>query len=494
MNKKDSGILLHISSLPGNGGIGTLGKEAYDFVDLLEKTKQSYWQILPLSPCGKGNSPYFSDSAFAGNSMLINLNELAKHRLINEKDIKRIPNITPSNSDRVIKEKEDILRIAYKNRAKFLEAHCNEYSFFLTEHNWWLHNYSIFRSIKNEILDTHWNQWPKELMECDSEALQYIELTLSEQIEYEKFKQFLFFWQWYRLKEYANRKGIQIFGDIPLYISDDSADVWLNKHLFVLDSDGNKTIIAGVPPDYFSKDGQLWGSPVYDWENHAKDGYSWWMARLRFSLHMYDIVRLDHFRGLDAFWAVDANEKTARNGQWLPAHGDAILSKLRYERGNLNIIAEDLGNISDEVRAMMGRYNLRGMKVFQFGFLSDEKNEHLMHNTDYSCVAYSGTHDNHTLKGWLNSLKGKEKQQVLKYHSTSPLAIKHILSSIYASNSQTVIIPIQDFLGLGDESRMNIPGKADGNWTWRARSKQLFSKKLEEDILNMTVNYNRARE
>lgn len=494
MYKKDSGILLHISSLPSNGGIGSLGKSAYNFVDFLERTKQSYWQILPLTPCGKGCSPYFSDSAFAGNTMLIDLENLAEHGIIDEKDIKKIPNFSTAKADRFMQEKENVLRKAYNNKEKLLDNHNNEYSFFLSEHNWWLHNYAIFKSIKNELFDSHWNTWPKELMECNPEAIQYIELTLAKQIEYEKFKQFIFYWQWYKLKKYANDKGIQIFGDIPLYISDDSADTWLNKHLFLLDHQGRKTMVAGVPPDYFSKDGQLWGNPLYDWNNHSKDDYSWWMARLRFNLHMYDIVRLDHFRGLDACWAVDVNEGTAKNGQWLPAHGDAILSKLRFEQGNLNIVAEDLGSISNEVRGMMSRYNLRGMKVFQFGFLSNEENEHLMHNLDYYCIAYSGTHDNHTLRGWADKIKGDEKELASKYYNLSSASVvRNILSNIYASNAQTVIIPIQDFMGLGDRARMNIPGNASGNWTWRITQKELCSKNLEKQILDLTVNYNRAR-
>lgn len=486
--ERSSGVLLHISSLPGDGGIGSMGKNAFQFVDFLAQTKQKIWQILPLGPTGYGNSPYQCYSAFAGNPMLIDIQQLVADRLIAKSSVEdQHFKAGKVEFERVEAWKTKMLREAYSGFQKNFQHYQDEYHDFMRHNAWWLDDYALFRSLKAKHDDTVWNTWPKKLVKRDKNTLGGAFQELHSEIDFHRFLQFLFFRQWFKLKEYANSKGIRIIGDIPLYVSLDSVDVWANQDIFLLDGDSKPTKVGGVPPDYFSETGQLWGNPVFDWEHVAERDFDWWLARLHFNLRMFDLVRVDHFRGLESFWAVAAEAETAIVGKWLPAKGHQLFEKLREHLGKLNVIAEDLGIITPQVEKLRDDFQLPGMKVLQFGFGSDAKNENLPHNFSTNFLVYTGTHDNNTSLGWFNSLDKKERRLLHKYVAGSGKQfVRNFMELAWSSVAHSAIVPMQDVLGLGSEARMNTPGVAGGNWDWRFTWPQIrpnhkvFLKKITE--------------
>ena len=494
MGARKSGILLHITSLPGSEGIGTFGKGAFRFVDFLAETGQKIWQILPLGPTGFGNSPYQCYSAFAGNIYLIDLTKLLEDGLLNRGDFKGTPQAGKSRVGfgKVIAWKMPVLRKAFQKFQKnnYNSFH-NEYQQFLKEHNWWLQDFALFMSAREHFNGEQWASWPDELKFRTPVGIHKYQTKLEADVNFWKFIQFQFFRQWFALKKYANTKGVQIFGDMPLYVSADSADVWSNTDIFLLDKNLKPKQVGGVPPDYFSDDGQLWGNPVFNWKRLQERDFDWWMARLHFNLNLFDKIRIDHFRGLESFWSVPAGEATAQNGKWVRAKGFDMLTKLRGQIGHLPLIAEDLGIITPEVEKLRLDFGLPGMKVLQFAFLTDAANEYLPHNYTRNFVAYTGTHDNNTTLGWLKSLEGEEKSMVKSYlKGTRKNALKNAIEITWSSTANIAIAPFQDILQLGSKSRMNTPGTANGNWSWRFQWKQVKSKR-KVFLKDITKKYNR---
>ncbi|OFX58842.1 MAG: 4-alpha-glucanotransferase [Bacteroidetes bacterium GWB2_41_8] len=490
--KRSSGILLHISSLPGSDGIGSLGKEAFLFVDLLTKTKQKLWQILPLCPTGYGNSPYQCYSAFAGDPLFIDIQQLVAERLISKDSVtdqhfkaKKV------EFERVEEWKMTLFHEAFSSFKKNFDRYKDEYVMFMSHNSWWLDDYALFRSLKTKYGETVWNTWKKKLVTRDKLALQEAFKDLHVEIDFHRFLQFIFFRQWFKLKTYANSKGISIIGDIPLYVSLDSADVWANQDIFLLDEDSKPTQVGGVPPDYFSETGQLWGNPVFDWERVAERDFDWWLARIHFNLRMFDQIRVDHFRGLESFWAVAAEAKTAVVGEWLPAKGYELFRKLKEQLGSMNIIAEDLGVITTEVEKLRDNFGLPGMKILQFAFGSDAENENLPHNYDSNFVVYTGTHDNDTTLGWFNSIEKSERKVLRKYlKGNGKELVRQMTEYAWASSARMALIPMQDMLGLDSEARMNTPGTATGNWTWRFTWPQVRANH-QHFLREITKRYNR---
>lgn len=491
---RKSGILLHISSLPSAFGIGDLGREAYNFVDTLSKNRMKIWQILPLGPNGPGNSPYQAYSAYAGDPILISPEMLVDWGLLSKDNFSTTPlfNDVSVDFEKVTEWKTNIFRLAWQNfQLNADPSFINEYQAFLNEHGWWLNDYALYAACKIEFDGLAWNKWPNDLVERNQNALDSYKIELKDNYEFERFVQFLFFRQWFRLKNYANEKGIQIFGDLPLYVSLDSSDVWGNQRLFLLDKNGEPSMVGGVPPDYFCEDGQLWGNPVYDWNEIEKNNFQWWLARLYFNFHMFDLVRIDHFRGLESFWAIPADSKTARVGQWLPAKGFELLNILQSQLVKLPIIAEDLGIITPEVEYLRDHFNLPGMKVLQFAFTSDFTNEHLPHNISSKNIIYTGTHDNDTIIGWWMSIDAEEKKLANSYLSANKVTIsERLITYAWASVAEIAILPLQDLMLLDGSARMNVPGIASGNWSWRFRKNQL-RKNHWEFIKKLNVRYNR---
>jgi 4-alpha-glucanotransferase len=493
-NKRENGILLHISSLPSTFGVGDFGNEAFDFVDRLSFTGIRIWQILPLGPNGPGNSPYQAYSAYAGDPIYISPEKLVDWGLLGQKDLLDAPVFSNSKIEfeKVTQWKSEIHKKAWQNFILYADqSFKSEFDSFLTEHNWWLHDYALYVACKKEFNGDCWNKWKKKLLQRDQQTLANYSWDLNLDYEFERFQQFLFFRQWFQLKRYANQKGVKILGDLPLYVSHDSSDVWSNQDLFILDESGDPSVVGGVPPDYFSEDGQRWGNPVFNWDQLEKTNYQWWIARLYFNFHMFDLVRIDHFRGLESFWAIPANSENAKVGEWLPAKGFELLSILQSQLGKLPIIAEDLGIITTGVEELRNHFNLPGMKVLQFAFMSDETNEHLPHNFQKRNVAYTGTHDNDTLLGWWRSLENSERKMVDSYvNSKKENICKILIELIWSSTAEIAIIPLQDLLGLGSEARMNTPGTATGNWGWRVQKRQ-FRKQEFEFIKQLNKIYNR---
>ena len=493
MNKRSSGILLHISSLPGNEGIGTLGEDAFRFVDFLAETNQKNWQILPLGPVGFGNSPYQCYSAFAGNPLFIDLHLLLKDELLSVADLKKNSFSTKTvEFEKVEIWKMSILRQSFELfKNKQFENFKHEYNQFLTEHNWWLNDYALFMAAKKQFNQKVWFDWDEDLKFRKSNALKKWRKQLADEINFRKFLQFLFFRQWFALKNYANSKGIQIIGDLPLYVSTDSVDVWTNTDIFLLDEQLKPIEVGGVPPDYFSETGQLWGNPVFNWHRLQERNYDWWLARLHFNIHLFNQVRIDHFRGLESYWSVPANEKTAINGKWVPAFGFEMLAKFKEQINELPLIAEDLGIITPEVEKLRDAFYLPGMKILQFAFTSDSENVNLPHNYSDNFLVYTGTHDNDTTLGWLKNMEKAEKEIVKKYvKGRNRKALKYLVEMAFASVVKVAIIPMQDILELDSRARMNTPGTASGNWGWRFQWTQLKIKQ-KKFLQELTSNYKR---
>ncbi len=492
--ERSSGILLHISSLPNQYGIGTMGQEAYDFVDMLEETSQQLWQILPLGPTGYGNSPYQSFSVFAGNVLLISLLKLVEEGLIGEDDLLEMPKIPLGKVeyDLVRQGKTRLLRKAYRKFCDQFENWKEPYQAFLNEHGWWLNDFCLFQAIKNEDQELCWNEWKNGLKKREPEALNAAFENDQDEIEFHRFVQFIFFRQWFRLKSYANRKGVRIIGDLPLYISLDSSDVWANPDIFLLDEEGRMKFTGGVPPDLFSETGQLWGCPVYNWDRLAERKFDWWIARFHFNLHLFDLVRIDHFRGLEAYWSIPAGEKTAINGEWVPARGAELLEMLKGQLGKLPLIAEDLGIITPEVEKLREDFGLPGMKVLHFAYDSDETNEYLPHNFSSSNFAvYTGTHDNDTTVGWVKKATKKERKNLMKYFDTKWRFMHlRLIEAAWASVARMAVIPMQDLLELGNAGRMNVPGTVEGNWEWRF-DWHMLKRRQKNFLKKLTKKYNR---
>ncbi|MBZ8181237.1 4-alpha-glucanotransferase [Oscillatoria salina] len=493
-----SGILLHPTSLPGRFGIGELGPEAYRFIDFLAESYQQVWQILPLGPTGFGNSPYLSYSALAGNPLLIDLEWLHSEGLLAEEDFGLLPEFGCDrvNYDLVYETKLPLLNQASLNfRAKASPSQREAFEQFCQVHSYWLDDYALFMAIKEAHDGASWHTWDEEIAKRSTTAIAKWQSRLSEEIFRHKYLQFEFYRQWSELKNYANEKGIKIFGDIPIYVAHDSADVWAHPDIFCLDKEtGEPALMAGVPPDYFSETGQLWGNPVYNWEQIQKNNFKWWIQRFKATLEYVDIIRIDHFRGFESFWAVPQGEKVAINGEWIEAPGIAFFEILREQLGKLPIVAEDLGEITPEVEALRDRFDFPGMKVLHFAFDSGVDNPFLPFNyTSRNCVIYTGTHDNNTTLGWFNERSPEAQQRVLQYLGcVEPEGINWSLTRLaLGSIANLAIFPLQDILGLGTEGKMNTPGKEEGNWSWRYQASAL-TPELCQRLKDLTYLYRRA--
>jgi 4-alpha-glucanotransferase len=510
--KRYSGVLLHPSSLPGGYGIGDLGPAAFEFIKKLAEAEQSIWQVLPLGPTGYGDSPYASFSSFAGNELLLSPEILVKEGFVDERRLDEAPRFPRDHVDfgSVIPWKRALLDEA---AAAFVAGASPErkrdFERFRRTEESWLGAYSLFRSIKDEYDDaaraegrsgTLWNNyWPENLAMGDPEALAAERARLAERVERYEALQFLFAEQWSAVKRAAGAAGLTIVGDLPIFVAEDSADVWAERSLFDLDSRGRPREMAGVPPDYFSEDGQLWGNPLYAWREHERTGFAWWKRRLRSALDRFDVVRIDHFRGLEACWAVPAGETTARRGEWRKAPGKKLIAAVEAELGGeLPIIAEDLGFITEEVKALRDGFGLPGMRILQFAFDASESgrafdpgNPFLPHNYVERCVAYTGTHDNDTLAGWYSRASEKERDYLDRYLGYSPsdpagALVRELMKSVAAWG----IVPMQDLLGLGTEARMNTPSTLGGNWTWRMRE-AAFSGEVAAALAELSRLYGR---
>ena len=496
MKERQSGVLLHISSLPGKYGIGSLGQEAYDFVDFLVRTKQRYWQILPLGPTSYGDSPYQSFSAFAGNTHLIDFDTLVAEGWLSPEDLEGIDfGHNPREVDyaKVFVERRPVLEKAVANlKAQGLPE---SYHRFAEENAFWLHTFAEYMAIKESFDLKAWTEWEDEAIRLRRpEALEDYRQRLADQMDYHRLTQYLFFQQWQQLKNYANENGIEIVGDMPIYIAADSADMWANPHFFKTDEQGRPAVVAGCPPDDFSAIGQLWGNPIYDWDAMKADGFTWWIARLRESFKLYDMVRIDHFIGFASFWEIPAGEETAVNGYRVEAPGFELFAAIKAELGDLNIIAEDLGSVTDKVIQLRDKTGFPGMKVLQFAFDPEGDSIELPHNHTNNVVAYTGTHDNHTIKGWYEEEMGDEARDFLDLYSNrkpDESVNQAMLRLLFSSVAFMAIVTMQDLLDLGDEARMNLPNTVGGNWIWRMTKDQL-TPQVEETLLDLTTTYRRT--
>ncbi|PKO07681.1 MAG: 4-alpha-glucanotransferase [Chloroflexi bacterium HGW-Chloroflexi-3] len=491
-----SGILLHPSSLPGPDGIGDIGPEAYEWVNFLVQSGCNLWQLLPLGPTGYGDSPYQCFSAFAGNPYLISSTLLIDEGLLLLEDLQNRPDFSAESVDfgPVIQWKLKLLDRAYDNfKQKQTDELTKKFQQFIDQEQEWLLDFALFMAIKEVNGGLSWDHWDDGLRKRDRKALEKFQAQNKTLIESHMFKQFLFFTQWTDLKNYANDQGIKIIGDIPIFISFDSSDAWSNPDLFYFDEDLKPTVVAGVPPDYFSATGQLWGNPLYRWNVHKEDRYKWWLKRIIATLKLFDFIRLDHFRGFVNYWEVPAGNKTAEIGRWLPGPGDDFFEVLQNELGVLPIIAEDLGEISKDVYILRDQFNLPGMKICQFAFSNDPDDPFLPHNYPVNCVAYTGTHDNDTVLGWYHSAPEEEQDFCRRYLARSGENISwDLIRVVWSSVAKITIAPLQDFLGLGTEARMNYPGRASGNWSWRVLPHQINSE-LALRINEINLLYSRSK-
>lgn len=472
-----SGILLHPTSLPGPFGMGELSDEAYRFVDFLAASNQRLWQVLPLGPTGYGDSPYASFSSFAGNPLLISLGQLAKDGLLEEGELRDRPAFPDSRVDfgAVIEWKMPLLWKSFERfNARDEAGKSPYYSLFHQKASAWLDDFALFMALKDHYHGKPWTEWEPAIRARKPEALASWREQLADRVNFHRYLQYQFSAQWLRLKVHANQRGISIMGDIPIFVAHDSADVWSHPELFYLDETGAPTVVSGVPPDYFSATGQRWGNPLYRWDVLAESGYAWWIERFRAALAQVDMIRLDHFRGFVGYWEIPAEEETAVKGQWKPGPGEALFKALKKALGRVPIIAEDLGVITQEVDDLRIKFGFPGMRVLQFAFSSDADNIHLPHNFERKTLVYTGTHDNDTTVGWYNTRKPEEQHIVREYLATDGQSIyADFIRAAFSSVADLAIVPLQDVLGLGSEARMNLPGRASGNWAWRFRADQL---------------------
>lgn len=495
--ERSSGILLHPTSLPGPYGIGDLGPYALRWVDFLAEIGCRYWQVLPLGPTGYGDSPYQCFSSFAGNPYLISIDYLLEAGLIVQSDLSGKPDFVPERVDygEIYSWKLGLLRKAfmrYQEEAIMGADFKTEFVDFKEKEKGWLEDYALFMALKDAHDGMNWGNWRPALRDREDSAIQKAKKAHKNAIERHAFWQFLFFRHWSEVRDYAHGLGIKIIGDIPIFVAYDSADVWANRDLFYLDEKGQPTVVAGVPPDYFSETGQLWGNPLYRWDKHAMDGYAWWLERLRTVFGMVDIVRLDHFRGFAGYWEVPAEAETAVNGRWVDGPGADFFETVKESLGELPIIAEDLGEITPDVIALRDQFNLPGMKIMLFAFTDDPDNEFLPHHYPENCVVYTGTHDNDTILGWYNRVEEGERYFARRYLACDEQEIHwDLIRAAWVSVAIAALAPLQDFLGLGNESRMNYPGRGSGNWKWRMRAEVLGDEVLKDRIKEMNVLYSR---
>lgn len=469
LTRRRSGVLLHPSSLPGGAGCGDLGADAYRFVDFLAASGITVWQVLPLVPTHGDHSPYQGLSVHAGNPLLISLSRLQEWGWLQASD--------EAEPENFVQYRRGRLQLAYqgfKQQAAADEALRAEFGHFIAAHSGWLEDYALFQAIRQAQGNGHWLEWPPELRDYDDAALVKIGEALQEELNFVRFEQFAFFRQWHQLRDYARQRSVLLFGDMPIFVAHDSAEVWANRELFMLDEQGKAQVVAGVPPDYFSATGQRWGNPHYNWEQMRTDGFSWWKQRIAAQLEMFDWVRIDHFRGFEAYWEIPAHEETAMNGRWVKAPGDELFDALHEVFDPLPLVAEDLGIITIEVDALRQKYNLPGMKILQFAFGGDASNPYLPHNQTIDSVVYTGTHDNDTSLGWYQALPQAVQQHVQSYLGMPQEAMPWpMIRSTLASVARLTILPMQDLLELGSEHRMNTPGTSEGNWRWRFEWSQL---------------------
>ncbi len=483
---RSCGVLVHPTSFPSRYGIGDMGAGAYNFIDFLVTSRQSIWQILPLGPTGFGDSPYQSFSAFAGNPLLIDPDQLVENDFLPATYVERIPDLPSNKVDfgRVIRFKLDLLDEAYRYFSDNAAGEqLSQLEQFKLEHRGWLGDYALFMALKEYHIENEggvWNAWPEGISRRLQDDIKQWSIKLSERVRFHEFTQFLFFKQWLALKKYANDHGITIIGDAPIFVAFDSADVWANPEIYYLNDSGSPTVIAGVPPDYFSETGQRWGNPLYRWEIMAQDNYKWWSERLRMVFNQVDIVRIDHFRGFEAYWEIPADEPTAVIGRWVNGPNIPFFETMRNSLGELPIIAEDLGVITPEVEAMRDKFEFPGMKILQFAFGGERNSNFLPHNFGRNCVVYTGTHDNETTLGWYRNSSVDEKDHMRRYMASDGSDIAwDMIRLAYASVADTVVIPLQDLMSLGNEARMNYPGKVGGWWTWRYTEEMLTDSILD---------------
>jgi 4-alpha-glucanotransferase len=504
---RSSGILLHPTSLPGRFGVGDLGGEAHAFVDFLASSGQSLWQVLPLGPTGYGDSPYQCFSAFAGNTLLVSPERLAREGLLGAEDLARVPPFPEERVDfgKAIEFKNALLRKAFDRFRRSAESGLRaSFEHFTHQASGWLDDYALYRALKDAQGGKAWNEWEPALARRDPATLAAAREHLRDAVDAQKFYQFLFFRQWAALKAYAHERGVLLVGDIPIFVARDSADVWMNPDQFKLDAAGNPLVVAGVPPDYFSATGQLWGNPIYDWDRMLQDGFRWWIERVRATLEIFDIVRVDHFRGFAASWEIPGGDKTAERGRWVEVPGRELFTAIKGALGDLPIIAEDLGVITPDVEALRDDFGLPGMRILQFAFGGDPKNLDLPHNYIRNCVVYTGTHDNDTTVGWFTSVAGagstrdeaqieRERRFCLEYLDSDGGEIHwDFIRAVLASVADTAVVPLQDLLGLGTEARMNLPNTTSGNWAWRYKAGAL-TEETGERLRKLTELYGRAR-
>lgn len=468
--RRSAGVLLHPTSLSGSYGIGELGDHVLAFLDWAQSAGMRVWQVLPLNPPGYGWSPYGCLSSFAGNPLLISTQRLLQEELLAADDVADVPRFSDEHVefDRVAAYKSALLHKAFERFRASTALHAEHAAFIAApEQADWLDDYALYMALKEHEGGKPWWEWDASLRARDAQAIENAKLEHEDAIAFWRFVQFLFFRQWALIREAAHARGIRIMGDVPIYVASDSADVWSNQELFQLGGDGQPTVVAGVPPDYFSVTGQRWGNPLYRWDVVREQQYRWWIARVRTNLRFADVVRLDHFRGFVAYWEVPAEEETAMHGRWMPGPGIALFDALRESLGELPLVAEDLGFITEDVHELRHAVGLPGMKILQFGF--GDTDTHLPHRMDPQTVVYTGTHDNDTARGWFDSAPDEEREAALAYLGISsaeevPAAM---IRAAYTSVAETAIVPIQDILGLGTEGRMNTPGLDRGSWSWR---------------------------
>jgi 4-alpha-glucanotransferase len=497
IKRRTSGILLHITSLPSAYGIGDLGPAAYKFADFLVEAKQSFWQVLPLNPLGPSshNSPYSCLSAFAGNTLFISPEKLVEDGLLTAEQIAQHSDLPAEKVDysKVAEFKQSMLNLAYENFKKMPAPY--EYGQFCKQNSAWLDDYSLFVALSEHFEGQSWDKWPERVRDRNNEEIAAVREQFKDRVEKERFLQYIFFKQWSALKDYCNQRGIQILGDMPIYVDYNCADVWENPHLFKLDERKLPTAVSGVPPDYFSKTGQRWGNPVYNWEVIKKEHYRWWIERIGHNLKLCDSLRIDHFRGFVQYWEVPASEETAVKGKWVDGPGEELFLAMLKRFSNLPIIAEDLGMITPDVREFIHRFEFPGMKVLLFAFDATlPRNFYAPHNIVKNCLVYTGTHDNNTVRGWFEKeASDEDRKRLSRYlgHETSADKVNwEMIRLAMRSVGNTVIIPVQDILGFGENTRMNTPSMQEGNWTWRLAD-GLLTKDLAKKLADMTHIYGR---
>lgn len=494
---RQSGILVHPTSFPGPYGIGDLGKEAYAFIDFLKKSGQTLWQILPLGPTGEEGSPYSSYSSFAGQPLLISPEKLKEYGLLATEDLAMFYPVAGERVDysNILACKEPFYQKAFQTFQNLPEDHplYKEFKSFKRKQNFWLKDYGLFMALKKHFEGKSWHKWPKAIRRPDDKTKKKWRETLSSEVFYEEFLQFIFYKQWFELKSYANDNGISIIGDIPIFVADDSADVWASPELFYVTKDGFPTVVSGVPPDYFSATGQLWGNPLYKWQAHKETGFAWWISRIKAQLSLCDILRIDHFRAFQDYWSIPAKAETALEGRWKPGPREEFFDAVKAALGeDLPIIAEDLGLITEDVIALRDYAGLPGMKILQFAFDEDPTNAYLPYNiTNPNSVCYTGTHDNNTTLGWYKESPEMTKDVVRRFFNTDGNQIHwDMIRGCFGSCSYKAIVPIQDIFGQDENSRMNIPGVAKGNWGYRYQPGMLTDE-LAEHLLSITKLFGR---